>query len=114
MQSIHKHLTPDDFIIIVRPIRQEEEVAYEEGSWTGEVQVSIVTNVEETTLTEEEFHNMIMLCNFAAASIPAMEENAFVRDLIHTYAQKNIIMPTPEDGFESTTLTFDTATKGTA
>ena len=59
MQSIHKHLTPDDFIIIVRPIRQEEEVAYEEGSWTGEVQVSIVTNVEETTLKEEEFHNMI-------------------------------------------------------
>ena len=116
MQGIHKHLTPDDFVIVIRPIRQEEEeeVAYEEGSWTGEVQVSIITNVKETTLTEVEFHNMLMLCNFAAAAIPAMEENVFVRDLIHSYAQKNMIMPTPEKGFTSTKLTFDTATEGTA
>ena len=115
MQSIHKHLTPDDFIIIVRPIRREEEVAYEEGSWTGEVQVSIVTNVEETTLTEEEFHNMIMLCNFAAASIPAMEENVVIRDLIRTYAENNMIMPTPEEEpIIHRLLTLDTNTEGNA
>ena len=115
MQSIHKHLTPDDFVIIVRPVREEEEFAFDEGTWTGEVQVSIVTNAKETTLTEAEFANMVMLCNFAAASIPAMEENTFVRDLIQTYAQKNMILPTPEEN-EVTyeLLTIDTDTEGTA
>ena len=115
MQTIHKHLTPDDFVIIVRPVREEEEeeLLLEEGSWTGEVQVSIVTNAKETTLTEVEFNNMVLLCNFAAASIPAMEENAFIRDLIQTYAQKNMIMPTPEEE-NVHMLTFDTDTEGNA
>jgi|TARA_R110000824_G_scaffold98068_1_gene233995 hypothetical protein len=115
MQNIHKHLTPDDFIIIVRPIREEEDVPVEEGSWTGEVQVSIITNAKETTLTENEFNNMIMLCNFAAASIPAMEENAFIRDLIRTYAQNNMILPTPEEeSIKDRILTLDTNTEGNA
>ena len=114
MQTIHKHLTPDDFIIIVRPVREEEEAILDEGSWTGEVQVSIVTNAKETTLTEVEFNNMVLLCNFAAASIPAMEENAFIRDLIQTYAQKNMIMPTPEAEENIHVLTFDTDTEGSA
>lgn len=115
MQTIHKHLTPDDFIIIVRPVRDEEDFVLDEGTWTGEVQVSIVTNAKETTLTEAEFNNMIMLCNFAAASIPAMEENAFVRDLIQAYAQKNMIFPTPEeDQIIHELLTIDTDTEGTA
>jgi len=113
MQTIHKHLTPDDFVIIVRPVREDEELPLNEGSWTGEVQVSIVTNAKETTLTELEFNNMVLLCNFAAASIPAMEENAFIRDLIQTYAQKNMIMPTPEEE-NIPVLTFDTDTEGSA
>tara|TARA_R110000824_G_scaffold182619_3_gene363603 strand:- start:514 stop:861 length:348 start_codon:yes stop_codon:yes gene_type:complete len=115
MQNIHNHLTPDDFVIIVRPVREEEDTTLEEGSWTGEVQVSIVTNAKETTLTENEFNNMIMLCNFAAASIPAMEENAFIRDLIRTYAQNNMILPTPEEEpITDRLLTLDTDTKGNA
>jgi hypothetical protein len=110
MQTIHKHLTPDDFVIIVRPIRDQEEFDVHEGTWTGEVQVSIITNAKETTLTELEFNNMIMLCNFAAASIPAMEENAFVRELIQTYAHKNMIMPMSENDEEYPVnlLTIDT------
>ena len=117
-QTIHKYLTPDDFVIIVRPVKEEEEFAEEdEGSWTGEVQVSIVTNAKETTLTELEFSNMIMLCNFAAASIPAMEENTFVRELIQTYVHKNMVMPTPsldEEADMKNVLTIDTDTEGTA
>ncbi len=115
MQTLHKHLTPDDFVIIVRPVREDEEFSLDEGSWTGEVQVSIVTNAKETTLTESEFNNMIMLCNFAAASIPAMEENTLVRELIQTYAHKNMIMPTPEENQTiHELLTIDTDTEGNA
>ena len=62
MQNIHKHLTPNDFIIIIRPIREEEDVTSEPGNWTGEVQVSIVANDKETTLEEEPItHRLLTL-----------------------------------------------------
>ena len=115
MQNIHKHLTPNDFIIIIRPVIEEEGITLEEVTWTGEVQVSIVTNAKETTLTESEFNGMITLCNFAAASIPAMEENVVIRDLIRTYAENNMIMPTPEEEpITHRLLTLDTDTEGNA
>ena len=58
---------------------------------------------------------MIMLCNFAAASIPAMEENSIIRDLVRTYAENNMIMPTPEEEpITHRVLTLDTDTEGNA
>ena len=118
MNNIHMHMIPDDFVIILRPVKgpiegQEEEELIEKEGWTGEVQVSIITNAHQTTLSDSEFVNMVMLCNFAAASIPAMEENVFLRDMIRTYVQKSMIMPTPENQ-ENVILTFDSNTKGTA
>ena len=116
MQSIHKNITPEDFIIIVKPVQyEEEEILDNEGRWTGDVQVSIVANATETTLNEQEFNNMIMLCNCAAASIPAMEENVFISELMHSYAQKNMIMPMAQGSeFSDMVLTLDTDTEGSA
>jgi hypothetical protein len=111
MTTIHKHLTPDDFIIIVKPIKEDEG---DMSQWTGEVQVSIVTNVQETTLSEEEFGNMLLLCNFAAASIPAMEENNFVRELIEAYVEKNMLTLVPDDEMSTAILTPYSDTKGNA
>ena len=65
MINIHKHLTPDDFVIILRPVKgqvevqEEEEELNEREGWTGEVQVSIITNAQQTTLTDSEFVNMV-------------------------------------------------------
>ena len=112
MPPIHKYLSPNDFVIILTPVK-EEESSEEDEQWTGEVQVSIVTNVEKTTLTNEEFNGMLLLCNFAAASIPAMEENPFFRDLVRSYAQNNMLSITPEDT-EQLCLTLDSDTKGSA
>ena len=48
--SIHKHLTPNDFILIIRPVLEEiteEGVEDKEKAlqqWTGEVQVGIVAD----------------------------------------------------------------------
>ena len=111
MTTLHKHLTPDDFVIILKPVKEDEG---DMSQWTGEVQVSIVTNVQETTLSEEEFGNMLLLCNFAAASIPAMEENNFVRELIETYVQKNMLTLVSDDEMSTTLLTPDPDTKGNA
>jgi hypothetical protein len=111
MTTLHKYLTPDDFVIILKPIKEDEENM---SPWTGEVQVSIVTNIQETTLSEEEFGNMLLLCNFAAASIPAMEENTFVRELIEVYAQKNMLTLSPDEEISTAFLTPDSDTKGNA
>ena len=113
MTTLHKYLTPDAFVIIVTPIKEDVE-SEEMQHWAGEVQVSIVANVEATSLTEEEMSSMLLLCNFAAASIPAMEDNAFVRDLIQAYAQKNMLSLSPDYECEQHLLTEDSDTKGSA
>tara|TARA_R100001129_G_scaffold30231_1_gene19977 strand:+ start:1313 stop:1639 length:327 start_codon:yes stop_codon:yes gene_type:complete len=108
MQNLHNFLASDDFVIVVRPVKESEE-------WTGEVQVSIVTNLEETTLNSFEYESMVALCNCAAASIPAMEENAFIRNVIETYASKHMLSPLTEDSIDmESMLMFDTDTKGSA
>ena len=111
MTILHKYLTPDDFVIIVKPVKED---VGDTAPWTGEVQVSIVTNVQETTLSEEEFSNMLLLCNFAAASIPAMEENNFVRELIEAYVQKNMLTLVADEENNEIVLTPDSDTKGNA
>jgi hypothetical protein len=57
---------------------------------------------------------MLLLCNFAAASIPAMEENNFVRELIEAYVQKNMLTLVRDDETDTTLLTPDSYTKGSA
>ena len=113
MPTIHKYLTPDDFVIVLTPVKDDFD--HEDmDQWTGEVQVSILTNVEKTTLTEDEFRGMLLLCNFAAASIPAMEENSFVRELVQSYAQKNMLSLVPDEDDGQHSLTADSDTKGSA
>ena len=123
--SIHKHLTPNDFILIIRPIladttEEDSEEKREDKStsqhWTGEVQVGIVADEENTSLSQEDFSNMIALCNCTAASIPAMEENNFLREIVQIYAQKHLIVPVPESlkTYTNNVLTLATDTKGNA
>jgi hypothetical protein len=124
--SIHDHLTADDFILIIRPVTSpdEEEDNREEDNgseerkktWTGEVQVAIIADAENSSLTEEEFNNMIALCNCTAASIPAMEETPFIREIIQAYAHNRMISPVHErlQNYAANVLHFHTDTKGTA
>jgi len=122
--SIHKHLTPNDFILIIRPVLEEIKFEEEEEKdnippsrqWTGEVQVGIVADEENTSLSEEEFSSMITLCNCTAASIPAMEENNFLREIVQVYAQRHLITPVSESlkSYKNNILTLATDTKGNA
>jgi hypothetical protein len=131
--SLHDHLTAEDFLLVIRPVKAEDtetiplgstvdEIEYEAEPeetpqvWTGEVQVAIIADAENSSLTKEEFNNMVALCNCTAASIPAMEENPFIREIIQAYAHNRLISPVPERLIKYTdnVLKFDTDTKGTA
>ena len=121
--SVHDHLAADDFILIIRPVTafdDEEEEDHESGErkkiWTGEVQLAIIADAQNSSLTEEEFNNMVALCNCTAASIPAMEETPFIREIIQAYAHNRMISPVQErlQKYADNVLHFDTDTKGTA
>ena len=117
--SVYDHLTADDFILIIRPVKSSEDDLPEEEEntgWAGEVQVAIIADADNSTLNENEFSNMIALCNCTAASIPAMEENAFIREIIQAYAQNRMLSPIPETLRRRTDniLHFNTDTQGTA
>ena len=120
--TIHKHLTPDDFILIVRPVLEEVNPDdFEDDNppvrhWTGEVIVGIVADDKKTNLSDEEWEGMTDLCNHIANSIPAMEENSIVREIITTYARKNSIIPVPEalSPYTDNILTFTSDTEGSA
>ena len=120
MMSISKHITADDFVLIIRPIKsvedEEQNEEQEKEHWTGEVQVAIVADPDNSSLTEEEYNNMIALCNCTAASIPAMEENVFLREVVQVYAQRHLISPIPESfkKYTNNVLTFASDTKGNA
>jgi len=124
--SIQDHLEPNDFVVIIRPMRE----AYTEVDpnlpldtepdgqprWTGEVQVAIVADSSNSELRTEEFEGMIQLSNLAAASIAAMEENQFIHEIIQSYAQTHMITPMSEslEKFTNNVLSFSTITKGNA
>ena len=113
MMYINDYVEQDDFIIIIRPVKQD--FPEEDGEeWAGEVQVSIVANEKESSLTKEEFGNMILLCNFAAAAIPATEENELIRELIQTYVEKHMLLPVSGKLKELNRLTLDSETEGNA
>jgi hypothetical protein len=117
--SVHDHLTADDFILIIRPVKSSEDIDENEEEtqgWTGEVQVAIIADAQNSSLAEAEFSNMIALCNCTAASIPAMEENAFIREIIQSYAHNRLISPVQERlaKYTDNVLHIHTDTKGTA
>jgi hypothetical protein len=117
--SVYDHLTADDFILILRPVKSSEDDVSEEAestNWTGDVQVAIIADADNSSLNENEFSNMVALCNCTAASIPAMEENSFIREIIQAYAHNRMLSPVPEKLARTTDniLHFHTDTKGTA
>ena len=113
MKHIDDYIRKDDFVIIIRPVKHSF-VEEDQEEWGGEVQVSIVANEKETSLNKEEFGNMIMLCNFAAAAIPATEENTLIRELIQTYVEKHMLLPISGTIKEEDMLTLESETEGNA
>jgi len=57
----------------------------QKGNWTGELMVGTVTTGENTT-TDDDYVNLMRVGHMVCASIPAMEEDNDVRDILAKYA----------------------------
>ena len=117
--SIYDHMNTDDFVMVIRPLMQpaHENADSADGDWTSNVQVSIIADPANSALEKGDFAHMIALCNCVAASIPAMEENGFVREILEAYAQNRMLNPSYETLFhDGNVLQFstDTDTEGNA
>lgn len=69
---------PEDFIVRVRPYLTDE------GIWSGEIDVAIITQ-PENDLQDDDYFQMMHFCKMLASTIPVMEVNEDLRELVHNY-----------------------------
>jgi len=107
-----------DFVIRIRP----SEV---DGEWTGEVDISIISQAGNP-LNDEGYTQVMHFCKMMCASIPLMEMDENLRNLVHNYVMEVVdrddddvveddegVIITKEDG-NVVHLSFGSKTKGNA
>lgn len=107
-----------DFVIRVRPTEID-------GEWTGEVDISIISQADNP-LNDEGYTQLMHFCKMMCATIPIMEQDESLRNLVHTYVMEVVdnededmleddsdIIITKEDG-NVVHLSFGSRTKGNA
>jgi len=73
----------EDFVIRVRPYRDAD------GTWNGELDLSIITQANND-LDDEDYYQVMHFCKMMASTVPIMEDNAEIRDLVHNYVIEHI------------------------
>jgi|TARA_R100000455_G_C6210448_1_gene78190 hypothetical protein len=107
-----------DFVIRIRP----SEI---DGEWTGEIDISIISQADNP-LNDEGYTQLMHFCKMMCASVPLMEADDSLRNLVHSYVMETIdkddedvidddssIVITKEDG-NVVHLSFGSRTKGNA
>lgn len=107
-----------DFVIRIRPTEID-------GEWTGEVDISIISQAGNP-LNDEGYTQVMHFCKMMCASIPLMEMDENLRNLVHNYVMEVVdrddddvveddegVIITKEDG-NVVHLSFGSKTKGNA
>ena len=87
----------DDFVIRIRPYQDDN------GSWNGEIDIAIISQ-PENTLSDDDYYQRMHFCKMVASSVPIMESNKKIRDIVHDYVvnvvDNNIEVTLEEDDEE--------------
>ena len=81
----------DDFVIRVRPFTKGEQ-------WTGEIDISIISS-PDNMLDDESYGQLMHFCKMMASTVPIMEADENIRNLVHTYVME-VVDNEPEDMIE--------------
>ena len=81
--KMFKEMRKEDFMIRVRPFADED------GSWNGEVDISIMYG-DDNPMNDEDFHQLLHFTKMMCASVPVMEEVKELRNIVHEYVTKII------------------------
>ena len=114
----HMSFEDEDFVIRVRPSLNGDE-------WTGEIDISIISQASNP-LNDEGYHQVMHFCKMMCATVPIMEQDETIRNLVHTYVMEVVdrettvvveeedeLVITKEDG-NVVHLNFGSKTKGSA
>ena len=69
-----------DFVIRVRPTEDG-------GEWTGEIDISIISQANNP-LDDESYGQVMHFCKMMCATVPIMEQDETIRNLVHTYVME--------------------------
>lgn len=112
----------EDFIIRVRPFSDDN------GEWSGEIDISIMA-FPNNPMDDEDYGNVMHFCKMMCATVPIMEQEESIRNIVHEYVMKVIdnemdidvqLEDEKEAGVEKTYdgnvvhLSFNTKTGGSA
>jgi len=89
-QQIMDALEDEDFLIRVRPFADDN------GSWSGEIDISIMA-FENNPMDDEDFSQVMHFTKMMCATVPIMEQEENIRDLVNEYI---INMFDNETGFD--------------
>ena len=71
----------EDFVIRVRPFADDD------GEWNGEIDISIMA-FPENPLNDDDYDNLMHFVKMMCSSVPIMEQEESIRNLIHEYVMK--------------------------
>ena len=113
-------INDEDFVIRIRPFADDN------GEWSGEIDISIMA-FPENPLNDDDYDNLMHFVKMMCSSVPVMEQEESIRNLIHEYVMKVVdnemdidVELEEEMGVEKTYdgnvvhLTFNTKTGGNA
>tara|TARA_R100000081_G_C4728519_1_gene122101 strand:+ start:250 stop:609 length:360 start_codon:yes stop_codon:yes gene_type:complete len=119
MTMKHLDIEDRDFVIRVRPTSSGDE-------WTGEIDISIISQ-GDNPLSDESYGQVMHFCKMMCATVPIMERDEEVREMVHNYVMEVVdretvifeededdgLIITKEDG-NVVHLSFGSRTKGSA
>mgnify|MGYP003134608485 CR=1 FL=1 len=83
MDEEQMKMRDEDFLIRVRPYRDDD------GMWNGEIDLSIITQ-PSNDLDDEDYFQVMHFCKMMASTVPIMEYNEDLRDMVHNYVLEHV------------------------
>jgi hypothetical protein len=75
-----ENIEDEDFVIRIRPTVNNAE-------WTGEIDISIISSAGNP-LDDEGYSQVMHFCKMMCATVPIMEADESIRNLVHTYVME--------------------------
>lgn len=79
--EIKYSIEANDFVIRVRPFTDDS------GEWNGQIDLALVTQ-PANELSDDDYTSLMHFCKMMASSVPVMEINEDIRDIIHQYVME--------------------------
>ena len=113
----HMSFEEEDFVIRIRPSLRDDE-------WTGEIDISIIYK-GDNPMNDESYGQVMHFCKMMCATVPIMEQDETLRNMVHTYVMEIVdnetVLIEEEEGLIITKedcnvvhLNFGSKTKGSA